>query len=66
MRPALFYYCLAQTRTADQHPPAQQNAPAPPLGRASHTQTPRRRHRVRGLPAVLTRRVLTVLSGGSP
>ena len=66
MRPALFYYCLAQTRTADQQRPAQQNPPAPPPGRARHTQTPRRRHRIRELPAVLTRRVLTVLSGSSP
>ena len=24
MRPAIFYYCLAQTRTTDQHRPAQQ------------------------------------------
>jgi hypothetical protein len=66
MRSALFYYCLAQTRTADQQRPAQQNPPAPPPGRASHTQTPGRSHRVRGLSAVLARRVLTVLGGGSP
>jgi len=66
MRPAIFYYYLAQTRTADQHRPAQHDAPTPPPGQARHTQTPRRRHRVRGLPAVLTRRVLTVLGGGSP
>jgi hypothetical protein len=66
MRPAIFYYCLAQTRTADQHHPAQHDAPAPPPGRAHHTQIPRRRHRVRRLPAVLTRRVLTVLGDRSP
>ena len=66
MRPAIFYYYLEQTRTADQHRPAQRDAPTPPPGRAHPTQTPRRRHRVRGLPAVLTRRVLTVRGGGSP
>jgi hypothetical protein len=66
MRPAIFYYYLAQTRTVDQHRPAQHDAPAPPAGRARPTQTPRRWHRVRGLPAVLTRRVLTVLGDRSP
>ena len=66
MRPAIFYYCLAQTRTTDQHHPAHYDAPAPPPGRTRHTQPPRRRHRARGLPAVITRRALAMLGGGSP
>jgi hypothetical protein len=65
MRPAFPYY-LVQAWTADRYRQAQRGAPARAASRARHTRTPRRRHRVRGLPAVVARRMLTVLDGGSP
>jgi len=62
MRPALFYYCLAQTRAANRDRQAQRAAPARATGRARHS--PPFPH-ARGLPAVVARRQRTVL-GGSP
>jgi len=60
MRTAIFYY-LAQTWTADQHRQAQRDALPLPASAASQIGTPRRRYRVRRLPAAATRRLLTVL-----
>ena len=62
MRPALFYYCLAQTRAANPDRQAQRDAPAQAPSRA---QPSPHAHRARGLPAVVARRLRTVL-GGSP
>jgi hypothetical protein len=38
MRPALFYYCLAQTRAANRDRQAQRDAPARAASRASHSR----------------------------
>jgi hypothetical protein len=65
MRPALFYYCLEQTRTTDRQHQALPGAPPPAESRPRHTRTAQRTHRIRGLPAVLMRRVLTALGDGS-
>jgi hypothetical protein len=59
MPPAMLYR-LAQTRIADLHRPARRDAPT----RARRTRTPTPGHRDRGFPAVVARRVLTVLGGG--
>jgi hypothetical protein len=40
MRPALFYYCLAQTRAADQDRRAQHDAPARVPGNAARLFAP--------------------------
>jgi len=65
MRPALFYYCLAQTRAANPDRQAQRDAPAQAPSRAQPSPPSPRAHRARGLPAVVARRLRTVL-GGSP
>ena len=58
MRPALFYYCLEQTRTTDRQHQALAGAPLPAESRPRHTRPAHRTHRIRGLPAVLMRRLL--------
>ena len=65
MRPAIAYY-LAQAWTVEPRRQAQRDAPARAATPAPHTRTPRRRHRVRRVPAVAARRMRTVLGGGSP
>jgi hypothetical protein len=65
MRPALFYYCLEQTRTADRQHQALPGAPPLAKSRPRHTRTAQRTHRIRELPAVLMRRALTALGGAS-
>jgi hypothetical protein len=60
MPPAILYP-LAQTRIADLHAQARRDAPA----RARRTRTPTPGHRDRRLPAVVARRVLAALGGGS-
>jgi hypothetical protein len=65
MRPAFLYY-LVQTWTADPYRQAQREAPARAASQARRTCTPRRGYRVRRLPAVVNRRMLTMLGGGSP
>ena len=57
---AAFLYFLVHASTADRFRQAPREAPARAASRARHTRTPRRRHRVRGLPAVVARRMLTV------
>jgi hypothetical protein len=64
MHPPLVYY-LGQARTAELHQRAQRDAQAQAAGRASRTRIPRRRHRARGLPATVARRVRTVLGDSS-
>ena len=65
MHPAI--HCdLAQARIADLHRQAQRDARARAASRARRARTPQRRHPVRGLPAVMARRVLAVLGGGRP
>ena len=65
MGSALLYY-LAQTWTADRYWQAQPDAPARAASRARHSRPSPRAHRARGLPAVVARRLRTVLGGGSP
>jgi len=65
MRPVILYYCLVQARAADPHRQARREAPARAASRARHAGTPRRGYRARRLPAVVARRVLTALGGGS-
>ena len=64
MGSALLYY-LAQTWTADRYRQAQHDAPARAASRARHPGHPGA-DRARGLPAVVARRLLTMLGGGSP
>ena len=61
---ALLYY-LAQTWTADRYRQAQCDAPGRAASRARHSRRSPRAHRARELPAVVVRRLRTVL-GGSP
>jgi len=65
MRPAFVYY-LVQAWAADRYRQAPLAAPARAASRACRGRAPRRRHRVRGLPAVVAHRMLTVLGGGRP
>ena len=65
MRPAIFYYLLAQTRAANRDRQAQHVAPARAPNRTRHSPPSPRAHRARAL-AVVTRRLRTVLGGGSP
>jgi hypothetical protein len=65
MPPAILYP-LAQARIADLHHQARRDAPARAAGWARRSPAPPRGHRVRRLPAVVARRMLTVLGGGSP
>jgi len=51
---AAFLYFLVHAWTADRYRQAQREAPARAASRARRTRTPRRRHRVRGLPTVVT------------
>jgi len=64
MRAVILYY-LVQAQAAERHRHAQRDAPTRAASRARHPRTPGRR-RACGLPAVLARRVRTVLGGGSP
>lgn len=64
MRAALLYY-MAQTWTADRYGQAQRDAPARAASRARHSRRSPRAPRARELPAVVARRLRTVL-GGSP
>ncbi len=61
MRPAFLY--LVQAWTADPYRQAEHDRLARAASRTCHTRTPRRRHRVRGLPAVVARRTLTLPPG---
>jgi hypothetical protein len=60
------HYYLAQARIADLHRQAQRDALARAASQARRARTQRRRHPVGALPGVMARRVLTLLSGGSP
>jgi hypothetical protein len=66
MRSAVFYYCLAQARAANRDRQAQHAAPAQAPNRTRQSRPSARAHRARGLPAVVARRLRTVLGGGSP
>ena len=59
--PPATVYRLAQTRIADLYRQGRPDVP----GRACRTRTPTPRHRNSGLRAVMARRMLTVLGGGS-
>jgi hypothetical protein len=61
---ALLYY-LAQAWIADRYRQAQRDTAAWAPSRACHSQRSPRAPRARGLPAVVARRLRTVL-GGSP
>lgn len=63
MNPTLQYE-LMQARIADLHRQARRDAQARAANQAHRTRTPERTHRVRGLPALVARRVRTAL--GSP
>jgi hypothetical protein len=72
MRPALteetmmnpiISHDLMQARVADLHRQARRDAQARAASQAHRTRTPQRRHHVRGLAAVMARRVRTALGG---
>jgi len=63
---SVILYHVVQAWAAELHRQAQREAPARAAGRARHMRTSQRGHRVRGVPGVVTRRILTVLCGGSP
>jgi len=63
MHSVIVYY-LVQARTAELDQQAQRDAPAQAAGRARPTRIPRRRRRVRRLPAVEALRALAVRGGG--
>jgi hypothetical protein len=65
MCPALLYY-LAQTWATDRYRQTQHDRPARAANQAGRTRRPQRTHRVRGLTAVMARRVRIALGGGSP
>ena len=65
MHSVVLYY-VVQAQAAELHRRAQREAPARAANRARRTQTARRGHRARGLPAVAARRVRTVLGGARP
>jgi len=65
MHSVILYY-VVQAQAAELHRQAQREAPARAAGRARHMRTSQRGHRVRGVSAVVARRMLTVLGGGSP
>jgi hypothetical protein len=62
---AAFHYYLTQARTADRYPQAQRDAPARAASRASYSRPSPRAPRASGFPAVVARRLRSVL-GGSP
>ena len=62
MHPEL-HYQLAQARVADLHRQAQHDAQARAASQARRARAAERRHPVRGLPAVMARRLLTTLGG---
>ena len=64
MRAAFLCY-LTQAWTADRHRQAHRDAPARAPSQARHARLSPRAHRARALPAVIARRLPTVL-GGSP
>lgn len=65
MHPEL-HYQLAQARVADLHRQARRDAQARVASQARRARAPQRRHPARMLPAVMARRVLAALGGGSP
>ena len=60
---AAFHYYLTQAWTADRYPQAQRDAPAGAASRVRHSRPSPRAHRIRGLPAVVARRLRTMLGG---
>jgi hypothetical protein len=65
MRAAFDTY-LTYAWIADRYRHAQPGAPARAAGRARHSRPSPHAHRARGLPAMVARRLRTVLGGGSP
>jgi hypothetical protein len=59
----IIHHDLMQARVADLHRQARRDAQARAACQAHRTRTPQRRHRVRGLTALMARRVRTVLGG---
>jgi hypothetical protein len=62
--PLAILYRLAQTQIADLHRQARRDAPARAATRPRRTRIPTPGHHDRGLPALVARRMLTVLRGG--
>jgi len=62
MRQALLYY-MAQNWTAELHRQAQRDKPRRAVGQARHTRPSPGAHHSRTLPAVVVRRMRTVLGG---
>jgi hypothetical protein len=65
MRSPCLHYYLTQAWAADRRRQAQRDAPAGAPSRVRHSRPSPRAHRARALPAVVARRLLTVL-GGNP
>jgi len=65
MRAALLNY-VTQAWIADRYRQAQRDAPGRAASQARHSRPSPRAHRTRALPAVMARRLRTVLGGGSP
>ena len=63
---SVILYCVVQAQAAELHRRAQREAPARAATQARRARTARSGHRVRGVSAVVARRMLTVLGGGSP
>ena len=63
---AAFHTYLTYAWIADRYRQAQPDAPARAASRARHSRPSPRAHRARGFPAVVARRLRTVLGGGSP
>jgi hypothetical protein len=61
---AAFHTYLRQAWIADRYRQAQPDGPARAASRACHSRPSPRAHRARGLPAVVARRLRTVLCGG--
>jgi hypothetical protein len=65
MHPAI-QHDLAQARIADLHRQAQRDALSCAASGARHARADKPSHPVRGFPAVMARRVLTLLGASSP
>jgi len=63
---AAFHTYLTDAWVADRYRQAQPDGPARAASRARQCRPSPRAHRARGLPAVVARRLRTVLGGGSP
>jgi len=59
----IIHHDLMQARIADLHRQARRDAQARAASQAHRTRTRQRTHRVRGLTAVMARRVRTALGG---